>query len=468
MAGGTLILQSPSPSGAQSREGERPAEVKFVTLAPGHFHAALVLKEMYPGVSKEVSVYAPLGGDLVDHLQRISLFNNRQDNPTSWEVNVKTSPDFLPRMLRERPGNVVVISGRNRGKIDLINASLDAGLNVLVDKPWVLYPADFPKLEAALDTADRRGLVAYDIMTERHEITTMLQKELVNDAAVFGQVVPGTEKEPGVLMESVHHLMKTVAGVPNPRPAWFFDIEQQGEGINDVGTHLVDLVPWILFPEQPIDYRRDVQMVSAERWPTVVSRENFQRITREAQFPSYLSTNVKDNQLQLFSNTDALYRLRGVYVRLKPLWNFEAPAGAGDTHHAVFRGTRSRVEVRQGKEQKYLPELYVVPHDAAEKAPVVAALRKKIAAWQTKYPGVAVEDLGAELHVQIPTKYREGHEAHFAAVTKQFLSYLKNPKSLPAWERANMLAKYYVTTKAVELSRQSPQGTSSASGMKQE
>ncbi|MDQ3684771.1 MAG: hypothetical protein M3430_04120, partial [Acidobacteriota bacterium] len=53
----------------------------------------------------------------------------------------------------------------------------------------------------------------------------------------------------------------------------------------------------------------------------------------------------------------------------------------------------------------------------------------------------------------------EGHEAHFAAVTKQFLSYLKNPKSLPAWERANMMAKYYVTTKAIELSRQSPRGT---------
>ena len=215
-------------------------------------------------------------------------------------------------------------------------------------------------------------------------------------------------------------------------------------------------MPWILFPEQPIDYRRDVQMISAERWPTVVSRENFQRITREVQFPAYLSANVKGDELQLFSNTDALYKLRGVYVRLKPLWNFEAPAGAGDTHHAVFRGTLSRVEVRQGKEQKYLPELYVVPNDAAHKTAVLAALRKKIAAWQATYPGVAVEDLGAELHVQIPAKYREGHEAHFAAVTKQFLSYLKNPKSLPAWERANMLAKYYVTTKAVELSRQTP------------
>ncbi|HVF88110.1 MAG TPA: putative oxidoreductase C-terminal domain-containing protein [Pyrinomonadaceae bacterium] len=462
LTGGIFILQKASSFRATAQESERAAEVRFITLAPGHFHAALVLKEMYPGVSKQVSVYAPLDADLIDHLQRISLFNNRKDNPTSWEINAKTGADFLERMLKERPGNVVVLSGRNQGKIDLVNSSLNAGLNVLVDKPWILYPADLPKMEVALDTAEKRGLIAYDIMTERHEITTMLQKEIVNDTATFGKVLPGTEREPGVYMESVHHLMKTVAGVPNPRPARFFDIEQQGEGINDVGTHLVDLVPWMLFPEQPIDYRRDIQVLSAERWPTVVSRENFQRITREAEFPAYLSANVKDDQLQLFANTDVLYRLRGIHVRLKPLWNYEAPAGAGDTHLAVFRGTLARVEVRQGKEQKYVPELYVVPNDASRKTAVLAALRKKIEALQSKFPGIAIEDSGAELHINIPAKYREGHEAHFAAVTKQFLSYLKNPKSLPAWEKTNMLAKYYVTTKAVEMSRRSPRRTVSS------
>ena len=51
-------------------------------------------------------------------------------------------------------------------------------------------------------------------------------------------------------MESVHHLMKVVSGAPNIRPAWFFDAVEQGEGLNDIGTHLVDLVQWTLFPEQ--------------------------------------------------------------------------------------------------------------------------------------------------------------------------------------------------------------------------
>src|SRR5690242_13632631 len=32
----------------------KPADVRFMTLDPGHFHAALVQKEMYPGVSPQV------------------------------------------------------------------------------------------------------------------------------------------------------------------------------------------------------------------------------------------------------------------------------------------------------------------------------------------------------------------------------------------------------------------------------
>ncbi len=41
----------------------------------------------------------------------------------------------------------------------------------------------------------------------------------------------------------------------------------------------------------------------------------------------------------------------------------------------------------------------------------------------------------------------------FAQVAKAFFGYLGNPNSLPAWEKSNMLAKYYICTKGVELSR---------------
>jgi hypothetical protein len=67
---------------------------------------------------------------------------------------------------------------------------------------------------------------------------------------------------------------------------------------------------------------------------------------------------------------------------------------------------------------------------------------------QGAYPGLACEDLGEELRVVIPDHYRVGHEAHFAQVLAQFLEYLKSPGTIPAWERSNMLAKYYVSTGA--------------------
>jgi predicted dehydrogenase len=423
----------------------------LITLDPAHFHAALVQKEMYPGVAKKVFVYAPLGTDLTAHLNRIALFNQRKDNPTSWELDIRTGPDFMERMLKEKPGNVVVLSGRNRLKMDRIMASVEGGLNVLADKPWILKSEDLPKLGAALDAADAKKLIAYDIMTERFEVTSLLQRALVNEKTVFGDMVPGTAAEPGVYMESVHHLMKTVAGVASLRPAWFFDVTEQGEGLSDVGTHLVDLVQWTIFPEQMLDYGKDIQILDGKRWPTVLTKTDFQRVTGAPDFPSYLAGSVKGDKLDYFCNNMVAYTLRGVAVKLDVLWRFEAPAGTGDTHFAVYRGTRSRVEVRQGKVENFRPELYVVPASTAAKAELAAALKATVDRLQTQWPGVSVEDAGKEFKLSIPDKYRVGHEAHFGQVATQYFEYLKDPKTLPAWEKPFMLAKYYVSTKGTEI-----------------
>ena len=449
LAAGTLAT-------VRAREGSPPmTEVRFMTLDPGHFHAALVQKEMYPGVSRKVDVYAPLGSDLIDHLARVGRFNTRKESPTAWELEVHTGPDSLERMCRERPGNAVVVSGRNRGKIGRVQASLDAGLHAVVDKPWILESSDLPRLEAALDTAERRGLVALDIMTERFEVTTELQRELVNDREAFGGVLPGTELEPAVYMESVHHLMKTVAGVPNIRPAWFFDTEEQGEGLNDIGTHLVDLAQWTLFPEQALDYRKDVRVRQAQRWPTLIPRADFKRVTGE-DFPEGLRARVKDGALEYFCNTLVSYTVRDVHVTLNVIWDWEAPSGSGDTHFASYRGSLSKVEVRQGPSDQYKSALYVVPNRAADKTAVVTAVKKRIAAVQAEYPGTEVLDLGPELRIQIPERLRVGHEEHFAQVTRRFLQYVRDRGTLPAWERPDMLAKYYVTTEGVRLARLSP------------
>lgn len=440
--------------GAQKDRGM--SEVRLMTLDPGHFHAALIQKEMYPGVAPRVDVYAPEGWDLAEHLKRVDAFNKRTERPTSWDVKVHTGPDFFERMLRERPGTAVILSGKNRPKIDRIARSVQAGLHVLGDKPWILTAAELPKLDAVLAEADRKGVVAYDIMTERFEITTILQRALVNDAATFGEIVPGTATDPGVYMESVHHLMKVVSGAPNIRPPWFFDTAEQGEGLNDIGTHLVDLVQWTLFPDRSLDYRSDIRVLAAQRWPTWIPEAEFRRVTGKDGFDPALSVAVEDGKLEYYANTLVTYAVRGVHTTLNVIWDWEAPAGGGDTHFAFYRGTRARVEVRQTAADKYLPELYIMPATPALKPQVLAAVKATIAALASKYPGTGVEERGAEIHVTVPAALREGHEAHFAQVAANFFRYVRDRRTLPAWERPNMLAKYYVTTTGMELSRRSP------------
>jgi predicted dehydrogenase len=257
-------------------------------------------------------------------------------------------------------------------------------------------------------------------------------------------------------MESVHNLMKMVAGAPNIRPPWFFDTAEQGEGFNDIGTHLVDLAQWTLFPDQAIDYRADVRVLSAQRWPTWITEADFRRVTNEPRFPTDLSASINDGKLEYYCNTLVSFALRGIHTKLAVIWDWEAPAGSGDTHFAFYRGTRARVEVRQTKADGYRPELYVIPADAGTAPQVLSAVQARLRALQPQYPGVSVEQRGSELHVSIPDVFRVGHEAHFAQVTTHFLEFLRNRDSLPSWERPNMLAKYYVTTTGTELSRKGP------------
>lgn len=426
------------------------APARLIIVDPGHFHATLLQKEMYPGLSERVSVYARLGPELVDYLNRISLFNTRKDNPTRWELDVHTSDDPMRAMLGQKPGNVVVFTGRNRGKIDRILAGLGAGLNVLADKPWIISSSDIGKLDQALELAERRGLVGYDIMTERHEVTSQLQRELVNTPEVFGRLESGTEADPGIRARSIHHVMKVVAGVPLRRPAWFFDTLEYGEGLADVGTHVVDLVQWTAFPEQALDYRKDIRMTGGRHWPLEIDRAQFQQVTGEAQFPATLATNVSGEVFRYFCNNSVSYVLRGIHVKLDILWNWQAAEG-GDVYEAVFRGSKARVEIRQGKAENFQPEVYVVPAEPGRATEVLEAVRKKVLALQSRWPGLGVKESGAESRIVIPEKYRVGHEAHFAEVSRHLFDYLKAPKTMPAWERPNMLAKYYVSTRGVEL-----------------
>ena len=422
-------------------------EVVLMTLDPGHFHAALVQKVQYPGVSPDVYVYAPEGPDLEQHLGRIEAYNARPEDPTQWNEIVYRGEDFLDRMLKERKGNVMVTSGNNSLKTDYIFRTLDSGINVLADKPMAIDAENFELLEKCFETARNKGALLYDIMTERFEISTILQRELSLIPAIYGEQQKGSTEAPAVTKESVHHFYKNVSGNALIRPAWFYDVRQQGEGIADVMVHLVDLVQWECFPEQALDYHKDVVIDAARHWTTPVSRSQFKASTGLDDFPDFLLRDVKDDTLQVYSNGEIDYSLKGVHAKVSVTWAFEPPEGGGDTHYSVMRGTLSNLVIRQGEEQGYRPELYIEPSAQLE------GLENAFAQLAMKYPGIELEPCGNGWHVLIPDEYRVGHEAHFGQVTENFLKYLSEG-TMPDWEVPCMLAKYYTTTRGLQIARE--------------
>ncbi|MDH5397126.1 MAG: Gfo/Idh/MocA family oxidoreductase [Cyclobacteriaceae bacterium] len=427
-------------------------EVKLLTLDPGHFHAYLVQKSMYDQVNPVVHVYAPEGPELVAHNAKINEFNTRAEDPTHWEQKVYTGPDYLEKMMTDKAGNVVVLAGSNAKKTEYIKAAIDSGINVLADKPMIIVPEQFELLKAAFASAEEKGLLLYDIMTERYEVTTILQKELAQSTALFGQLEKGTPEEPAISKESIHHFFKYVAGSPLVRPAWFFDVNQQGEGIVDVATHLVDLVLWECFPGQGIDYTKDdVSVVKARRWATELTPEMFGKVTGLDEYPDYLNSSVKDDSvLNVFSNGEFVFQVNGVHGKVSVIWNFQAPEGAGDTHYSIMRGTAANLVIRQDEAQGYKPTLYI--EDVAGRDDFETVAKEAVAALTTLYAGLELKPTEFGLEVVVPDKFKLGHEAHFSQVTEKYLQYLIAGK-LPEWEIQNMLTKYYLNMQAYQMSR---------------
>lgn len=439
------------PVNATGKSSGNNTLVKLITIDPGHFHAALVQKEMYPGIDPVVHVYAPAGPELQAHLNLIKQYNERKESSTRWIEQVYTGHDYLDKMLAEKKGNVVVIAGNNRRKTEYIKKAVDAGLNVLGDKPMAINYNDFKILQQSFAEARKKNLLLYDIMTERSEITNILQKELAQIPEVFGELEKGTSDNPAVVLESIHFFYKYVSGKTLTRPDWFFDSLQQGEALTDVGTHLIDLVQWECFPEKIIDYKKDIKILSSKTWETPLTLSQFSLITKKSIFPAFLKQYVKnDSILQTHANGEINYVLKNINVRITARWDYKAPEGGGDTHYSMLKGTKAALEIRQGKEEDFQPALYIIPASQNRETEYSSVLKKAFEKLNASYPGVGIEKNIKGWKVIIPQKYKVGHEAHFGQVMQRYLQYLKEGK-LPDWEVPNMIAKYYTSARALEM-----------------
>ena len=427
-------------------------EVKLIILEPGHFHAALLQKKMYEQIFHEVKVYADEGDGIKSYLALIEQYNTRIDSPTSWKEIVYSGPDFFEKMIADKPGNLLVLAGNNSKKTEYILQSVKNGINVLADKPMVISPDKFPMLLEAFDEAKKNGVLIYDIMTDRHEITLILQKKLSLISVVFGDLQKGTVEEPAIIKENVHHFYKIISGNPLVRPAWYYDVDQQGEGIVDVTTHMVDNIQWACFPGQSIDYSKDIEILSSKRWPTEITPAQFELSTGVKEYPEYLMKNVQNNILKVFANGSITCKIKGVTAKVSVRWDYESKQKGGDTQYSIMRGTNANLIIKQGAEENYIPTLYV---EALEGKNLDFELGKAIDEdLQKEYPGLELIKIKKGFwKINIPAKYKIGHEEHFGLVAEDFLKFLVDGK-LPDWEEPNMKAKYYTTMEALKKARE--------------
>ena len=422
----------------------------FVQLDPGHFHSALVLKEPLEGVSSTIHIYAELDQVLLNHLTLVSGFNQKVENPTNWKLEVHTGPDSLARMIKEKTGEAVIIAGHNRTKIKTILVCLENGFHVLADKPWVIEAVDFPILEKALKVAQEKNLVVMDIMTERWEVVSLLQRELSNSLDIMGPFLK--TGRPALSLRSSHSLCKKVNGLQLKRPVSFFDIAGQGEGLTDVGIHLVDLSMWLLFPDKGICHKNDIRIKSATRWPTILDLSQFQAATGQEKYPSSLDEYIEGDCLTYFGNNTVDYEIHGLSIHVDTRWDFMAGPDGLDTYSAITRGEKARIELRQNEATNFKSEIFVKPvsHSMDQ---LQLLLEAKVRDLSEKYEGLGLIRHEGEFQLSIPKKLRTGHESHFGMITRQFLSHLRKESPIPAWEFANHLSRYFITVEGVKISR---------------
>lgn len=417
---------------------------------PGHFHAALTLRCVNPRVHPDVHVYAQPGPDRDAFLALVDAFNTRGHDPTHWRVHVhEDGTDLLARLIEEKRGDAVILAGKNDRKIDTIAALHAAGIHVLADKPWAVNEAAIAPLTTA--TAGTAGsALAMDIMTGRHDVIARLRKRIVADPQLFGGFRDSSE--PTIEFGSVHHLLKIVNGKPLQRPAWYYDVRVQGDGLVDIQSHMTDQAQWLLESDTPYDYARDVQLIRAQRWDTSVPLDLYQRSTGQSKFDARLAPNVIEGVLHYGCNGVIDYRLRGTSVRQTAEWRPVEPENGGDLHHTVIRGTRADVVVRQGPETAFRAEIHLQANDPTDVPSLNALLEARLQKWQEAFPGLTIRASDIGLQFNVPESIHTPHEAHFAMVLETFLDYL-DAGTWPRELNAAIRTRYTLLANAHRLAR---------------
>lgn len=418
-------------------------------LEPGHFHAALTLKTSNARVDRNVHLYATPGAEREAFVALVKAFNTRDDNPTDWHVQVHESEAPRTKLVDDGHADVVILAGQNAAKLEHIAALHRAGIAVLADKPWLTDPAALADLHQVTSGVP----LALDIMTERHDVMAGLRQRICTDDAILGGFATAHPEGAAIEIGSRHHLFKRVNGAPLRRPAWYYDVRVQGDGLVDIQSHMVDQMQWLVGGESNFDFESDVSGLTAKRWGTGVDAALFKDSTGHDAFPPTLVRAISNGVLDLQCNSVINYTLRGVPVQQQAQWGQREPEGSGDIHAARIRGQHAQLHLEHGPETDFLPRLHLLPATGSD---AQSAAQAAVERWRADIPGLELRASRFGFEFFVPLASRTTHEQHFAMVLDEFLDLMENtqtgqPGSWPRAHAARIRMRYTLLAAACGL-----------------
>jgi hypothetical protein len=157
--------------------------------------------------------------------------------------------------------------------------------------------------------------------------------------------------------------------------------------------------------------------------------------------------------LEVFGNGKINYQVKGQHVSVAVLWNFEAPPGGGDSYNGHIMGTKASVEIVQDGSVGYIKQLFIVKKPGIDARVFEDKLNEAVTELQKSYPYLSTREISTgRYQIVVPVECRKGHEDYFGMVAQKYFGFLIN-RDMPRWEISNTLAKYYVTTTALEMAK---------------
>lgn len=170
-------------------------------------------------------IYAMVQGLVEAGATPMSVYD---DDPAKTARFLQTFPSFAPLSSREEvlnDGSLLLASAiRPDRRFDLGMEAMRAGKDYFADKPGFLALGQVPLIEEAVARTGRKYMIYYG---ERVHVEGAVAAQKLIDDGVLGEIV-------NIQILAPHRLS------PSTRPAWFWNPQQGGGIITDIGSHQIE------------------------------------------------------------------------------------------------------------------------------------------------------------------------------------------------------------------------------------